>query len=308
MSEIINNLNKVDRITEAKEFPAVVLLDNTSACNLKCSMCDHKNITNYRPIETMNMGLYAKIIDEIALENPNARIWEIFFGDPFLCKDMPERIKYAKDKGLTDVVVNTNGVLMTNDRAKAYIEAGLDAIYVGVDSFSSDIYDQIRIGGNYQKVVDNVLGYRDCLKSIGRSDQELFVQFVISDINEKEVEDFKRFWHDQGVKVKIRPKVSWAGLIEANNLRDNKDVKRMPCYWLMRTINICADGTAALCSVDLHCQVKCGNVNDSSIKELWCNGCLRDYRKMHLEGRWDELPALCKNCSDWQSAYADYLL
>lgn len=32
------------RVPEEKDFPSVVLIDNISYCNLKCSMCFHKNM------------------------------------------------------------------------------------------------------------------------------------------------------------------------------------------------------------------------------------------------------------------------
>ena len=302
-----NILDKADRTEEASAFPAVVLLDNCNACNLRCSMCDHPNMTKHRKVQLMDMGLYRKLIDEIAVENPSARVWQIFFGDPFMCRDMPERIRYAKEKGLTDVVLNSNGMLMKPDKARAIIEAGLDAMYVGIDASRPETYEQVRVGGKYETAVANVLGYRDLLQQIGRPDQKLFVQFVISDINEDQVEEFKDFWTSHGVNVKIRPKVSWAGLITANNLRDNEDVGRRPCYWLMRTINICADGQAALCSVDVHCRVPCGDANTHTIKELWA-GLFAQYRQMHREGRFAELPDMCRNCRDWQSGYADFAL
>ena len=125
---------------------------------------------------------------------------------------------------------------------------------------SEQTYNEIRIGGEYSKAVENVLQYRDLLEQHGHSGQKLFVQFVVSGVNEDELEEFKSFWKKEGVNIKVRPKESWAGLVEANNLSDNRKVVRKPCYWLMRTINICADGQVALCSVDLHCRVKCGNV------------------------------------------------
>ena len=302
-----SDINKISRTTEAVEFPTTILIDNINACNLRCSMCDHPNMKKYRKVQILDFELYKKIVREIAHENPSARVWEIFFGDPFLCRDMPKRIAYAKNMGLTDVVLNSNGMMMSPQRSLALITAGLDAMYVGVDSTSSDIYRQIRVGGNYEKVVNNVLAYRDNLLSHGNPNQKLFVQFVVSDINEHEVELFRKFWTENGVNVKIRPKISWAGLVTATNLQPNSNVKRLPCFWLMQTINICADGTVALCSVDVHRRVNCGDVNNSSIKEIWA-ATLKKYREMHKEGRFSELPEMCRNCSDWQSAYSDYKL
>lgn len=253
----------------------------------------------------MKWDLYARIITEIARENPKARVWEIFFGDPFLCKDMPERVRFAKEKGLQDVVLNSNGVLMTPEKSLALIEAGLDAMYVGIDAATRETYDKIRVGGDFPKAVRNVLTYRDQLRDKGNGKQKLFVQFVMSDENAKEVGAFKEFWSLEGVSVKIRPKISWAGLVDAKNLVANTQIQRKPCYWLMRTINICADGEIALCSVDLHCRVKCGNVRDHTIRELW-HGKLKEYRTLHLEGKFQALPEICRECADWQSAYADY--
>jgi MoaA/NifB/PqqE/SkfB family radical SAM enzyme len=302
-----SDIEKVVRVQAASNFPKVILIDNCNACNLRCSMCDHINMKKHRKVQLMDFHLHQKIIDEIAVENPSARIWQIFFGDPFMCHDIAKRIQYAKDKALTDVVLNSNGVLMTPRKAKAVIQAGLDVMYVGIDAATEKTYNQIRVGGDFGKAVKNVLNYRDLLKEVGRPEQKLYVQFVISDINENEAEDFQQFWVDQGINVKIRPKISWAGLIEADNLQDNTMVARKPCYWLMQTMNICADGRVALCSVDIHCRVECGNVQDTSLKELW-QGLLREYRTMHQECRFEDLPEMCRGCSDWQSAYADFTM
>jgi len=302
-----SDISKADRVSEAAEFPEVILIDNCNACNLQCSMCDHKNMKQYRKVQLMDMGLYKKIIDEIAIENPEARVWEIFFGEPCVCQDMAKRIQYAKDRGLKDVVLNSNGVMMTEERAKAFIQAGLDAMYVGIDAATESIYNQVRVGGKFSKAVENVLKYRDLLQKYGTRQQKLFVQFVVSDMNEHEVEAFEAFWKRNGVNVKIRPKVSWAGLVDATNLQDNEKVIRKPCYWLMRTINICADGLVAFCSVDVHCRVQCGDVKTQSINEIWQSK-LEEYRKMHQEKRFAELPEMCRECADWQSAYADFVL
>ncbi len=107
------------------------------------------------------------------------------------------------------------------------------------------------------------------------------------------------------MNVKIRPKVSWAGLIEADNLEASANDDRKPCFWLMQTMNICADGEVALCSADAHCRVKCGNVTERSLKEVWQDQ-LKRYRMMHSESRFSELPKMCAECLDWQSTYSVY--
>ncbi len=304
MAEKID-IAKIYKVTESEDFPSTILIDNTSACNLKCSMCDHENIKNYRSIQVMDRPLYNKIIDEIAVERPDARVWMIYFGDPFICKDMPDRIAYAKQKGLTDVVSNTNGVLMTPEKSREYIEAGLDAMYVGVDAFTKETYDKIRIGGDYETTVKNVLAYRDILEEIGNENQKLYVQFVISDLNEAELDDFKEFWIKERIIVKARPKLSWISLIDADNLHDNAQVDRKPCYWGVHNLCIASDGRIPYCTCDLHCQRPCGDATTHSLRELW-HGELEKFRDIQMNGEWEKLPQMCQDCKDWQS-YAEYI-
>jgi MoaA/NifB/PqqE/SkfB family radical SAM enzyme len=249
----------------------------------------------------MDIELYKTIIDEIAEVAPNTRVWMIYFGDPFLCKDMPERIQYAKHKGLSDVVLNTNGVGMTPERSAAVIDAGLDAMYVGIDALTETTYDKIRVGSNFERVRLNVLSYANMVHD---TDQQVYVQFVESKINRHELEEFKTLWTELGIEVKVRTMLSWAGLVEASNQRD---LPRQPCRWNTQSISICSDGILAWCAVDLHQRMPAGDVNEESLVDLWQYGALATAREQQQEGRYDRLPRICQACSDWQSGIGTYV-
>jgi len=294
------------RIAEAGDFPAVVLIDTVSYCNLKCSMCVHDKMT--RPKGIMSWELFTKIIDEIAAENKSTRIWMVFFGEPFILKNKTpsifDMIKYAKSKGLADVVVNSNANLMDKAASCKLIDSGLDAIYIGVDSFSSESYVKIRVGGNYEQTVQNIIRLIELKKELNSATPEIFVQFVEMDLNQHEKNDFIKFWSQHGVNVKIRPKVSWGGMIDAPNLTlGNED--RWPCYWAMRTMSITDTGKVVTCAVDLDARFVAGDVSKNSLKSVW-NGKLKELRNLHNSKRFGKLPSNCANCRDWQSARADY--
>jgi MoaA/NifB/PqqE/SkfB family radical SAM enzyme len=285
-------------------FPKVFALDNANFCNLRCSMCDYKNVHKYRKKQKLNIDLYKKIIDEIALEDKTVRVWEIFFGEPCLCKDMPNRLSYAKDKGLTDIVLNSNGMLLSDKISIEYIRSGLDVLYVGVDAISDIVYKQMRVGGDLETVINNILTYKENLIKYGNGNQKLFVQFIECSENMHEKEQFISFWKSNDVNVKIRPKMSWAGLVSSDKL--NSNINRVPCYWAMDVMAICSDGTVALCAVDLHRKVNCGDISKNSIKEIWNEGILQKYRSCHLNGSFSNLPELCQTCMDWQAAKREY--
>lgn len=298
--EIIAN-----RIGEETDFPKVVLIDNISCCNLKCSMCFHKSMNRKKGV--MSWELYKKIIDEIAENSLDTQIWITFFGEGLILKDISERIKYAKDKEIKNVLFNTNGNLLTPEKSRKLIESGLNGMYVGIDAFKKETYEKIRVGGNFDVVVNEVIKYKELLDEIGKEDQHIYAQFVEMDINSSELDNFIKFWHkEHGITCKIRPMVSWGGKADLKATNLLKTDFRLPCYWAMNTINITDQGKVALCSVDLDCECEMGDITKSSIKEIW-NTSLREFRNNHRYGNWNKIPKLCQNCRDWQSGYNKYL-
>ena len=294
------------RLQEASDFPKVVLIDTVSFCNLRCSMCVHQNMT--RKKGTMPWGLFTKIIDEVAATDKNARVWMVFFGEALILKKRKptifEMIAYAKGKGLTDVVLNSNANLLDDESARGLIDAGLDAIYIGIDAFSPETYSKVRVGGNYEQTVQNVLQLIKLQQQLKKPNPSVFVQFVEMDVNKHEKEAFIKFWSDHGASVKIRPKVSWAGAIEAPNLVMGND-ERWPCYWAMRTMSITDQGKVVTCAVDLDARFVAGDITKQTLKEVW-NGKLHELRELHASCRFEELHPNCRDCRDWQSARADY--
>ena len=303
---ILQKQQKQGRLEDAGDFPKVILLDSVSYCNLRCSMCVHDEMT--RKKGTMSWALFTKIIDEIAEVDKEARVWMVFFGEPLILKNTKptifEMITYTKGKGLTDVVLNSNANLMDEDSARRLIKSGLDSIYFGIDAFTPETYAKLRVGGNHEKVIYNIRKLIELKKELKVKNPEIYVQFVEMDINMHEKEYFIHFWEKQGITVKIRPKVSWGGLIDAPNLTmSNED--RWPCYWAMQTMSITDTGKVVKCAVDLDARYVAGDVNTQSLKEIW-NNKLKKFRQLHISKEFDKLPDDCRECRDWQSARADY--
>lgn len=292
------------------DFPKSILIDTVSCCNLKCSMCFHKNMKRKRGF--MPFDLYKKIIDEIVEVDKTTRVWNVFFGDPYVRAKKPPTIfdmnKYAKDKGLTDVVVNTNACLMNEENAKKTIESGLDEIYIGIDAFNEETYHKYRVGGNYQQTVKNVLGLLELKKTMGVEYPKVFVQFVEMDDNKDQEDDFIKFWTAAGASIKTRPMVTWAGKVESLSKETSSidTSKRYPCGWAMFTLSIIDTGDVVNCACDLDGEYSFGNVYEKSIKEIW-NTTVKEFREKHLNHRWDELHDLCRNCNDWYGCRRDII-
>jgi radical SAM protein with 4Fe4S-binding SPASM domain len=289
------------RIEDPGYFPKVILLDTITHCNLRCSMCGHPFMT--RKKGKMSMSLYKKIINEIAAVDPTTRVWMVFYGEALMLKyKLIWMIDYAKKKGLSDVVLNSNGNLLDDEMVAGLIEAGLDAIYIGIDAFNKTTYEKLRVGGDFEKVVSNVNRLLDLKRESGVTHPEVFVQFVEMEDNYNQIEDFKKYWSERGAVVKIRPKVTWAGTVKPFKMTE---MKRYPCHWGMQSFNILWDGKVVLCAVDYDGKFIAGDVSKDTIQQVWSDK-LKEIRKLQRDQRYEELPEFCRNCKDWQAAKSTY--
>lgn len=254
----------------------------------------------------MNIYLYKKIIDEIAIEEPEAEVWMTYYGEALILKyKLFYMIRYAKDKGLKNVVLNSNAMLLDREMAEMLIDSGLDRFIISMDGFTKETYEKIRIGGSYEKVLANALQFNDILKKRNLQKPKFEMQFSILEENQHEIEAFNEFWISQGVNVKNRPKASWAGRISANNLDPSKD--RVPCKWALNHGAILWDGRLVACGVDSEGLFVAGNICDTTISEIW-NTTHKKFRVTHLEYRWQDLPDVCKGCLDWQTTERNYFM
>jgi MoaA/NifB/PqqE/SkfB family radical SAM enzyme len=243
------------------EFPKQIIIETTAYCTQRCLHCAHKTLK--RKKGNMDISLYRKIIDEIADEAPHTEVWMAYYGEALILKHkLFVLIDYAKKKGLTNVVLNSNAMLLDEEMSKSLINSRLDRFIISMDGFTKETYEKIRVGGKYEEVLGNALRFLDILKSSNCEKPRFEMQFSIMEENQHEVDDFKNYWNAKGVYVKIRPKASWAGRIEAKNLDPTKE--RIPCKWALNHGAILWNGDLVACGVDSEGLFVAGNINNAT--------------------------------------------
>ncbi|MBI4476651.1 MAG: SPASM domain-containing protein, partial [Acidobacteria bacterium] len=113
----------------------------------------------------------------------------------------------------------------------------------------------------------------------------------------------RAYWHERGADVKVRNLLEWTGTLRAGAGSRNSAF-RIACPWGNNTMAIHQNGDVVACAVDYGGGFVVGNVREHSVKELWSALGVR-LRRPHREHRWDELPALCRGCTDWQVVGAE---
>lgn len=286
-------LIEIARTLERFAFPRKFAVEICAECNLHCSMCHHPFMR--RPKGEMPFPLWKKCADEIAVVAPDTECWFSFCGEPLLAPDLLLQIlAYGTSVGLRSLNVNTNGMLLTPDIAARLLESGADLVVFGVDGFSREVCEGIRRGSKRDDIYANIEHFLALRRARG-SGPEIQVQFIEMDENAHELEAFSAYWLARGATLKIRRQLSWGGQFATPSSVAVED--RIPCPWALTMMHVFWDGRVPRCPGDTEGDEGVGNAWQESLSTLWDR--LGGYRDLHLDRRFERLPARCQACKDW---------
>lgn len=299
------------RIREAEatlvetEFPKLVIVELIAGCNYRCPMCPYPDLE--RPNGVMDMELFRKIASEVAIKGQKSQLWLAIMGEPTLLGDrLAEFVSVAKQLGVREIILNTNGSKMTPELFLKLHYAGLDEVIFGLDAVSEEAYGKIRVGGDHGTVMDQVRSCLTLVRANGWQKPRVVCQLIKQEANQGEVDQFIRNWTSKGAAVKVRTMQAWNNYADAEALTLKPDSKeRIPCPWLIRTVSIHNDGKIVQCDSDYEGHFPAGNIRDTTIDEAW-NGELKRRRAKHWAKDFTLLP--CKDCRDWEAGISDWYL
>lgn len=283
-------------------FPPMLIVETSSYCNLSCMHCPRTNAAKKdNSFEgLMDFELYKKIIDEMS-QYKYATLRPFGRGEALINPDFSHMIRYAKEKGVRKIWLNTNAVLLSPKKSKELLEAGLDMLEVSIDATTRETFEKIKGKDLYDRVVKNTI---ECcrLKKELYPKSEIVLSFVESMINTSEKDAFVDFWQNYADYVRIRPVHQHGALV--SNQRSSKEKKeevRLPCSILWKRVEINYYGDLKYCEFDWENREVVGNVRNLSIKEIWNSERYKQLRRLHIEKRFSEIP-LCSVCKSYREA------
>ena len=140
LNEIAENKEDFrEAVLNARAFrPLYAKIKLIYGCNLKCEMCNHWRETRAPAIRTEK---FKEIISDLAALG--CRKIHFTGGEPMLRGDTLELVAHAFQQGIR-VNMTSNGTLITKERAKALVEAGLRGINISIDSPIRKMHEKIR--------------------------------------------------------------------------------------------------------------------------------------------------------------------
>ena len=122
-------------------FPAHPAWEVTSACNLRCVHC---HATGDKPAEGELDTAEAKLLIEQMAAVNEFRMLVYTGGEPLVRPDLIELLHHSKEAGLTNVIA-TNGILITDEKARELKRAGVAGAAVSIDSTNAAVHNRIRV-------------------------------------------------------------------------------------------------------------------------------------------------------------------
>lgn len=267
----------------APRMPEIVQIESTNICNAKCVFCPRDDMHRRQGI--MSIALFRKIVDEcVELGITHVRMHN--YGEAFIDKQLVEKVRYAKQRGIKEVGVISNGSLITDQVARGMIDAGLDAINISVDASGKEVFESTRLGLKYDKVIANIERLVRLRTESGKRRPKLILSFVRQN-NSADEQAFIEHWRAIADKVHVTDLHNWAG-----TLNTESDVN-YPCYRPWLTFTVLWDGRVSLCCADFDGKIILGDLNSHSIADIWNAEPYRNARRQHLESGG---PDICRAC------------
>ncbi len=90
------------KVTTMRAYPDTLIIETINSCDGTCRLCPVGERRRARPGRILDMQIYRRFIDEVGSYARQVHFHN--WGEPTLDPFLPERIRYAHDKGLRTFV------------------------------------------------------------------------------------------------------------------------------------------------------------------------------------------------------------
>lgn len=297
-------------------MPISIGIEPTTSCNLRCPECPSGLRSFTRPTGMLEETMFKGLIEQ--LKGTLSYLTFYFQGEPYLHPKFLSLVKHASQQGIY-TSTSTNAHYLNDKQARDTVESGLDRLIISLDGTDQETYQQYRVGGNIEKVLEgarNILKWRKQLKS---KTPHVVFQFLVVKPNEHQVPEVQRLAKEIGVDdvvlktAQIYDYEQGSDLIPTidkysryrkldNGTWEIKNQLLDHCWKMWSSCVVTWDGKIVPCCFDKDAHYTLGDLKKNSFEEIWRSNTYNDFRKMILKGR--EEIEICKNCTEGTKVFA----
>ena len=302
-------------------LPVTLDIEPNNTCNFRCPHCQvpYWNKESYY----LNEENFVKILDQF----PNLVSVKLQgMGEPLLNRDLVKLLRIGEGRGIQMNFI-TNGSICSEQLAEELAHLDNTQITFSLDGASAEVFEKIRAGGRFDRVVENIRLLSRTRGSRKRPKLACWTVVTKHNIHElsrivrlaKElgldmmtIQTFLSDWgkesmHEHTAPLRVGPaEVSLSQQIEDAS-RTAEDLglelhiashdyysKKRKCTWPWTSAFIAANGDVVPCCIVADSDtVKMGNLFDEDFKTIWNS---RGYREFRRRIKNHDLPDFCRNC------------
>ncbi len=306
MSEAETNSMNIKR-SALKLYPKLALhlvpklqsmdIEPTNHCNLHCKMC----YSDKRPKGFMDYSLFTRILDQLQSDFRNIRIGMNFGGESLLHPDFLKMLEQVRQSSsISEVGLNTNGMLLEK-AIKPIVDVAIDWIVISLEGIG-DVNDDIRQGGNYGTVTQNILAL---LKAKGNAQKpRVIINLTQSNQTDVEIKRFVKQWIRVVDAVRVNPALNRYMQVTKTFWRNSQTTNSEFCTSPFGYMGILWNGDVVACCGDWNGVNIMGNVNTQSLKDIWHGAQFKHLRYASIVRKF-EIGCLCQPCDWWQTNFVN---
>jgi radical SAM protein with 4Fe4S-binding SPASM domain len=290
--------------------PIAISVEPTTSCNLRCPECPSGLRSFNRETGMLNLDVFGNIINQLYKTTPYLILY--FQGEPYLNKNFFDFVKIASNRNMY-VATSTNAHYMTKENAEKTIESGLDRLIISIDGTTQSVYENYRIGGKLDKVIEGTKNIIEAKKRLKSNTPHIIFQFLVVKPNEHQIEEVQKLGDSLGVD-EVRFKTAQVYDYENGNplipenqkysrYIKNKDGKYSlknkmynHCWRLWHTCVFTWDGVVVPCAFDKDAKYQFGNIENDAFAKIWQSVPYHAFRQNLLKSRTQI--DICTNCTE----------
>lgn len=309
----------ISRITGNAVHPAMpisIAIEPTTSCNLRCPECPSGLRSFSRPTGMIDQNFFKKVIDDV--QSHVSYLTFYFQGEPFLHPGFLEMVSYANSKKIY-TATSTNAHYLNEKNAEATVRSGLKRLIISIDGSSQDTYEQYRIGGSLDKVLEGAANVVKWKKKLNSSTPHIIFQCLVVKHNENQTEEIKKIAYQTGAN-EVRFKTAQVYDFKNGNdlipekekysrykknsdgtysIKNNLDDH---CWKMWQSCVVTWNGNVVPCCFDKDAKYVMGNLKEKSFREIWNSESYLAFRKSLFNHR-NEID-ICKNCTEGTKVFA----
>ncbi len=180
-------------------LPVEMTVDISTICTLRCPYCEVGNRRIHRNHIFVTQTYFDRYMSYFGMTS--FFLWLFSAGEPLLHPQVESLVASTRPYESFPIISTNLNVSMAQTKADALLRSGIGMLSVSLDGASPETYARYRVGGSFQRVLDNLQLLIHRKKVLGLEYPYLEWRFLLFRHNQHEVENAKRLAQELGVDI-----------------------------------------------------------------------------------------------------------